>query len=145
MKKIQLGWSWWVKILFSWHKKRDNVSNLTTNGRRQRDSSAGIGYFGKTSVKFIVERINRVRYINLIKEQINNHAERISGPDYIFQQDNAPVHTSRLVQSHFNENNISILAWPARSLELNIIENFWVELVHGVFPRTESSINTYKN
>ena len=106
---------------------------------------AGIGYFGKTSVKFIVGRMNRVRYINLIKEQINNHAERISGPDYIFQQDNAPVHTSRLVQSHFNENNISILAWPARSPELNIIENFWVELVHGVFPRTESSINTYKN
>ena len=75
--------------------------------------------------------MNRVRYINLIKEQINNHAERISGPDYIFEQDNAPVHTSRLVQSHFNENNISILAWPARSLELNIIENFWVELVHA--------------
>ena len=77
--------------------------------------------------------MNRVRYINLIKEQINNHAERISGPDYILQQDNAPVHTSRLVQSHFNENNISILAWPARSPELNIIENFWVELVHGVY------------
>ena len=71
--------------------------------------------------------MNRVRYINLIKEQINNHAERISGPDYIFQQDNAPVHTSRLVHSHFNENNISILAWPARSLELNIIENQHVQ------------------
>ena len=25
------------------------------------------------------------------------------------------------------------MAWPARSLELNIIENFWVELVHGVY------------
>ena len=65
----------------------------------QRDGLAGIGYFGKTSVKIIV----------------------------------APVHTSRLVQSHFNENNIFILAWPARSPELNIIENFWVELVHGVY------------
>ena len=48
---------------------------------------AGIGYFGKTSIKFINGRMNSVRYINLIKEQINNHAERISGPDYIFQQD----------------------------------------------------------
>ena len=104
---------------------------MTTNGRRQRDGLAG--YFGKTSVKIIVEGMNSVRYINLIKEQINNHAERISGPDYIFQQDNAPVRTSILVQSHFNENYISILAWPARSLELNIIENFWVELVHGVY------------
>ena len=70
---------------------------------------AGIGYFGKTSIKFIDGRMNSVRYINLIKKQINNHAERISESDYIFQQDNTSVHTSRLVQSYFNENNISIL------------------------------------
>ena len=42
---------------------------------------AGIGYFGKTSIKFINGRMNSVRYINLIKEQIHNHAERISGCD----------------------------------------------------------------
>ena len=74
-----------------------------------------------------------VRYINLIKEQINNHEEHISGPDYILHQDNASVHTSRSVQSYFNENNISILPWPARSLDLNIIESCWAELVHGVY------------
>ena len=144
MKKIQHGWSWWVKILFSWHKKRDNVSNLTTNGRRQRDGSAGIGYFGKTSVKFIVGRMNRVRYINLIKEQINNHAERISGPDYILQQDNAPVHTSRLVQSYFHENNISILPWPARSADLNIIIILKIAGQNSftVYTRMEGGINT---
>ena len=51
----------------------------------------GIGYFGKISIKFINGRMNSVRYINLIKEQINNHAGRISGTDYIFQQDNASV------------------------------------------------------
>ena len=52
---------------------------------------------------------------------------------YIFQQDNASVHTSRLIQSYFNENNISILPWPARSPDLNIIENCWAELVYGVY------------
>ena len=41
---------------------------------------AGIGYFDKTSIKCIVGRMDSVRYINLIKEQINNHTERISGP-----------------------------------------------------------------
>ena len=71
--------------------------------------SVGIGYVGKTSIKFINGRMNSVRHMILIKEQINNHAERISGPDYISQQDNAPIHTSRLVQSYFHENNISIL------------------------------------
>ena len=66
---------------------------------------AGIGYFGKTSIKFINGRMNSALYIHLIQEEINNHAERISGSDYIFQQDNAPVHISRLAQSYFNENN----------------------------------------
>ena len=70
---------------------------------------AGSDYFGKTSIKFIDGRMNSVWYLNLIKEQINNHAERISGPDYIFQQDNALVNTSRWVQLYFNENNIFIL------------------------------------
>lgn len=94
---------------------------------------AGIGYFGKTNIKFINGRMNSAQYVNLIKEQINDHAERISGPDYIFQQDNAAVHTSRLVQSYFNENNISVLPWPARSPDLNIIENCWAQLVRGVY------------
>ena len=53
--------------------------------RQQMEGSAmvwaGIGYFGKISIKFIVGRMNNVRYINLIKEQIHNHAERISGSD----------------------------------------------------------------
>ena len=111
--------------------KRDNVSNSTT--KRGGSVMAGIGYFDNTSIKFIVGRMNGVRYINLIEKQINNHAECISRPDYIFQQDNAPVHTSRLVQSYFNENNISILPWPARTPDLNIIENFWPELVHNVY------------
>ena len=41
------------------------------------------GYFAKTSIKFTNGRMSSVRYINLIKEQINNHAERISGPNYL--------------------------------------------------------------
>ena len=108
---------------------------------------AGVGYFGKTSIKFIVGRMCSVRYINLIKEQINNHAELISGPDYIFQQDNAPVHTSRLVQSYFHENNISILPWPARSADLNIIIILKIAGQNSftVYTRMEGGINTYNN
>ena len=67
------------------------------------------------------------------QEEINNRAEHISGPDYIFQRDNIPVHTSRLARSYFNENNISVLSWPARSPDLNIIENCWAQLVRGVY------------
>ena len=67
----------------------DTRKETTSAIRRQmgRGSAmvwAGIGYFGKTTIKFIVGRMNSVRYINLIKEQVSNHAERTSGLDYIF-------------------------------------------------------------
>ena len=38
-----------------------------------------------------------------------------------------------MVQSYFNENNISIFPWSARSPELGIIEDCWEELIHGVY------------
>ena len=50
-----------------------DIRKETTSAiRRQMGGSsvmvwAGVGYFGKTSVKFINGRINSVRYINLIK------------------------------------------------------------------------------
>ena len=38
-----------------------------------------------------------------------------------------------MIASYFNENNISIFPWSARSPELGIIEDCWEELIHGVY------------
>ena len=46
-------------------------------------------------------------------------------PDAIFQQDNARPHTARVVRSFFNENNVNLSDWPARSPDLPPIENVW--------------------
>lgn len=44
---------------------------------------------------------------------------------WIFQRDNAPIHTSRHTREYMSSKYIRTLPWPARTPDLNIIENVW--------------------
>jgi hypothetical protein len=44
---------------------------------------------------------------------------------WIYQQDGAPAHTANSITDWFNENQITVLPWCARSPDLNPIENIW--------------------
>ncbi|KAK2586497.1 hypothetical protein KPH14_011395 [Odynerus spinipes] len=90
--------------------------------------------------------MNSDKYLKLISEQMTTHAARISGEKFIFQQDNAAVHTAKIVKSFFNTNNIPILKWPARSPDINIIGNCWGDLSRAVYAkgRQFNSVNELK-
>ena len=47
------------------------------------------------------------------------------GDDFILQQNNAPIHTAKIVKKHLQENLINILEWPPQSPDLSPIENMW--------------------
>lgn len=69
---------------------------------------AGIGYYGRYKVYLsLFCKMNAKNYLELISKQIERYAIRIFG--FIFQQDNAAVHTAKIVKSYFEANNILLL------------------------------------
>lgn len=94
---------------------------------------------------FIDGIMDRFVYRDILQNVMFPYAQREMPLQFIFQQDNDPKHSSRLVQEWFQENNVQVLRWPAQSPDLNPIENLWEEVERRIrttrFPNKQSLID----
>lgn len=132
---------------YAWQKKNQEVPQLEEVQERychKINVWVAISVFGKMGIHIYKENLNQQVYNNILSTTLIPNIKKHYPYGAILQHDNHPVHKGSEVIKYLNSRRVSniivnILDWPARSPDLNPVENVWAAMKNSIrrrYPKT---------
>lgn len=93
---------------------------------------------------FIEGTMNSEKYTKILDNCLNSSADMLGLPNFTFQQDNDPKHSSKLAREYFADKKINVMSWPSQSPDMNPIEHLWDHLKRKIKARLPKNYTELK-
>lgn len=116
--------------------QREHVQMKDGSGRKTVPVWSFFCSRGPGQLVRIQGRLTGQQYIQILNNNLLPYLQEHFPCQIIhFVQDNSPIHKSRIVTNWLREQpQLNVLPWPAKSADLNPIENVWGDIVKDMEP-----------